>query len=237
MKLVLTVSLVALTTGCAHVPCSIASEACCKASVNCAAHYSPSFCGEGPDSVCTADLVYRGCSAIPEKDIAATRQRFERCREMPGAKWSSSQEAERERPKNGRCVCADPRRPLERILQGEMRYVARAADSGIASNDGRVLDEGVVLSPTGKPACLTEQAICELNGGRWKSPVPVKEETRAERTGCHATYVTQVVEWDGKVCTIRTFDQELMRRAPCEGVTLLRQGEATVVVDTRQVRP
>jgi hypothetical protein len=199
-----TLAMVSLAaSSCAHVPCSLSSEGLCKASQNCQPMYSPSACGPGPNPLCTADLVYRGCAAIPKDEQAWVERAFEQCRDIDGASWSSADEAAHGRPKNGRCVCAD-RRPAEaRLADGELRRVARASESGIASNDGRQLDEGVVLSPTGRTACLSERAICELNHGRWKSP-----DAAAPPMGV----------------------------PPCDGVTLLREGESTVVVDTRARR-
>src|SRR5439155_5148764 len=140
-------------SGCASLYAA-SGERMCKFLPRCRAMYGPSTCGPMPEHICTADEVYKACTMISDEEIAEFREREEQCGKVAGGKF------------DGTCVCPDARTQLERLVDGEMRYVVRASEAGIRMLDGGTLDQGVVFSPSGNPQCLPERIICELNGGR-----------------------------------------------------------------------
>ena len=243
--LVPAVSLVALA--CGHITdatkCKGASETACRASTVCEPQYGARWCGP-PGAVCTTGEVYKGCEALEADSLDEVRAAFASCKATPGGVWSKRDEAVANTPKTGHCACSDQRNRRQQLLSGERRIVVRAAEAGYRSTGGRELDEGVRLSPNGKPACQTMRQICELNGGSWVVPAPKRTVTKDETLGtfgnspgCQPTHVYEITkaDYDRKECVRDVYDWSALKNA-CQGVTLLRSGDAHVVVDTRPAK-
>ncbi len=227
-----------LSLACGHITdttkCKGASETACQASSVCEPQYGARWCGP-PGAVCTTEEVYKGCEALESGSLDEVRAAFASCKATPGGVWSKRDEAVANTPKTGRCGCRDQRNRRQQLLSGERRIVIRAAEAGFGSGGGRELDEGVRLSPNGKPACQTMRQICELNGGSWVAPTPKRTVTQDDATGCRAVYVHEIAKFDHdrRECVRDLFDPDALQAA-CRGVTLLPSGDANVVVDTRR---
>ncbi len=236
-----------LALGCGHIThacgCKGASEAACQASSVCEPQYGARWCGP-PGADGTTEEVYKGCEALEAGSLDEVRAAFASCQATPGGVWSRRDEAVANTPKTGHCGCRDERNRTRQLLSGERRIVVRAAEAGFGATGDRELDEGVRLSPNGKPACQTMQEICELNGGSWVVPPPKRTVTQDKTlgtfensAGCQPTHVYEItkVDYDRKECVRDVYDWGALKNA-CHGVTLLRSGDAHVVVDTRPAK-
>ncbi len=161
--------------------CTNLSQSECFEHPLCREFYGPSYCS---CNVCTADIGYKWCVKMPEKEIIQAEIDKTLCEKTNGA-WSIDHHN-----KPGDCGCSID--PLE-----------DGSDPRLIYGIGRIYFDA-------EKGCISDKRVCEENGGYWKNPEPWLFEDREDiaKDKCVTSSPFAVLNWskEKNLCVITRYE-------------------------------